>query len=188
MEAKKESNGILKFLLKLLAVSVVVLILAYIIIYGMLQNFLDDYAWEQRDIQSKESYYINDTSRHGSMVSYGENGMSVTPMDAYIKDGMIYIEAKLVNETGKNLQVRDFGKVIANATTVPFSTNFDGTKTLNNNSSMEVTFKFGAYDVMMNNKDFPTLVTIELGSDNNDNYYEYDLVFTIGWRYNSFYN
>ena len=187
-EKKKNSKGIFSFIIKLVSVCGVVLLLAYIIIFGMLDSFLNDYNWEQRDINDKENYYINDKYRIGGMVAYGEDGLSVTPIDAYIQNGMIYVKAKLVNNTGKNLAVRDFGVVTANATTVPFATDFDNAKTLNNNSSMEITFNFGAYDVMMNDTDYPNTISFELGTDNNNNYYEFDLVFNIGWRYNNYYN
>jgi len=187
-EKKKNSKGILSFIIKLISVCGVVLLLAYIIIFGMLDSFLNDYNWEQRDINDKENYYINDKHRIGGMVAYGEDGLSVTPIDAYIQNGMIYVKAKLVNNTGKNLAVRDFGVVTANATTVPFATDFDNAKTLNNNSSMEITFNFGAYDVMMNDTDYPNTISFELGTDSNNNYYEFDLVFNIGWRYNNYYN
>lgn len=187
-EKKKNSKGILSFIIKLISVCGVVLLLAYIIIFGMLDSFLNDYNWEQRDINDKENYYINDKHRIGGMVAYGEDELSVTPIDAYIQNGMIYVKAKLVNNTGKNLAVRDFGVVTANATTVPFATDFDNAKTLNNNSSMEITFNFGAYDVMMNDTDYPNTISFELGTDSNNNYYEFNLVFNIGWRYNNYYN
>lgn len=181
---KKESKGILIYFIKIIITFILVLILAYIIIYVMLNNFIQ----ERTDAEKYEQYYINDTSRYGNMVAYGENGLSVTPIDAYIQNGMIYVKAKLNNNTGKNLLVRNYGKVTANATTVPFKTDFENSKTLNNDSSIEVVFNFGAYDVMINNTDYPNLITFELGADTDNNYYAYNLLFTIGWRYNNYYN
>ena len=188
MEEKKKNNkSILWFFIKLISIAVVILVIAYIIIFGMLDSFLSDYNWEQRDINNKETYYINDKNRYGGIVAYGEDGLSVTPIDAYIKNGMIYVKAKLVNNTGKNLEIRDFGIVSANAIRVPFATDFEDSKLLNNDGSVEITFNLGAYDVMVTGKDYPNTMTFELGTEHNKNYYEYDLVFNIAWSYDSYY-
>lgn len=176
----------MKEYIKKLALAMIAGIIVILVGAFALDNVLEMNGARERSISS-ENKYITDFYQRGGMIGHGKDGLSVTPVDAYIQDGVIYVKATLKNNTGHNLVLYDFGDVVANVTTTYFKTDYEDDTVLENGKELDVLFSFGAYDVMMNNKDYPTSVTFELGASNkaNNNYEEYDLRFTISWLYNA---
>ena len=176
----------MKEYVKKLALAMIAGIIIILVGAFALDIVLEMNGTRERSISS-ENKYITDFNRRGGMIGHVKSGLSVTPVDAYIQDGAIYVKAKLKNNTGHNLMLYDFGDVVANVTTTYFETDYEDDTVLENGKELDVLFSFGAYDVMINNKDYPTSITFELGTRNkaNNNYEEYDLRFTISWLYNA---
>jgi len=176
----------------LLKKSGIVLVLGIILISfaGFLANLIIveniDYKLDMERMYEYNKTVIPDYSRVGGMVGSGDNNMSVTPIDAYIQNGYIFVKATLKNNTGYNLRLRDFGIASADYVDTYFSTDYEDKTILNKDESREVVFNIGAYDVMQHSTDYPTTIIFPLGAYNksNDNYYEFDLKFTIAWSSN----
>ncbi len=146
-----------------------------------------DYKYELESNRDFDNKYINNFQSLGSMVAFGDKGINVTPVDAYIESGMVIVKSKIENKTGVNLKLKNFGIVTGNFTKNIFYTDYDEDTVLNNGDSKEVEFEVGAYDIMNTSDDFPTNMVFTLGAYNasNNNYNEYNLDFTIAWKYAS---
>lgn len=163
------------------------LCLGSIIISAIALNIvLKSNANYQKELQEADKY-IEDFSQRGYMVASGEGGLSITPVDAYIIDGVIYVKGTLKNETGLNLKLKNFGRVSGDFTNSNFKTNLDDDTILKNKDELDITFSIGAYDIMQTKNDFPQNIIFKLESYNNanDNYLEYELNFSISWLYNA---
>lgn len=191
MEGKIECNckkGSTKdFILKSLIVFVFAFILIVIANECLKSTLSEEFLLEEAT--KEEDYIIHNFNRKGTMVAFGDDGISATPIDAYISNGIIYVKANIKNNTGTSIKFKDYGIVTANYNSTIFGTDYDDEKVINNKEEGEIKFSLGAYDVMSNNKDFPNAITFELGGYNlsNNNYYKYDLKFYISWLYNEHY-
>ena len=140
----------------------------------------------ERQAENTEKY-IKNFKHKGGLVAYGDSGISITPIDAYIEDGIIYVKGNLKNNTGINIKFKDFGIVTADYKYSIFGTDYDEEKIVNNGEESKIVFSFGAYDVMDSDEDFPNVISFELGGydlSNNNKYVKYDLKFYISWKYN----
>lgn len=159
-----------------------------IISFNFLQATLEKNSNFEYELKQDEKI-IHDFNCRGTMVAYGENGVSITPINAYIKNGKIYVKGNLKNNTGINIKFKDYGIVSADYTSTIFSTDYEDEKIINNGEEAEIEFSLGAYDVMVNGSDFPNIITFEIGGYNlnNNNYLTYNLKFYISWLNNDNY-
>ena len=163
------------------------LCLGIIIVSAIALNIvLKSNANYQKELQDANKY-IEDFMQRGHMVASGEGGLSVTPIEASIIDGLIYVKGTLKNETGLNLKLKNFGRVNGDFTNSNFKTNLDDDTVLKNKDELDITFSIGAYDIMQTNSDFPQNIIFGLETYNNanGNYLEYELNFSISWLYNA---
>jgi len=176
----KQKNNLINTFMKI-AIIFFIILLSIFAATDYIMETLDEKKYSN---EYEENYY-EDFSQRGSMIGTGDDGLSVTPIDAYLQNGKIYVECNLTNNTKNNLKIRDFGKVTANGIVVPYATDFEDSLQLNKGEEKKVIFEFGAYDVMASKKDFPNYIAIDLGTTiSNGNYLEYDISFTIAWLYN----
>ena len=177
-----KKGSFLSFLLKCVVVFVFGLILLIIGTNSLKTIFEEQFLYEKQS-----DAIIADFSRRGSMVAYGDNGVSITPVDAYISGGIIYVKGEIKNKSGINIKFQDYGIVTANYKSTTFSTDYDDTKTIKNGSESEVVFSLGAYDVMENNNDYPNEINFKIGGYNtrNNDYQDYNFKFYISWRYDN---
>ncbi len=172
-----------KFMIKFIISFLGILILSLIIVFGMVKPTLEGVIDYEKEVNDLESYTIENAYNEGSIIGSGSDGISLTPVDAKIEYNIIYVTGKIVNNTGKTIVIKDYGKASANFTTVPYTTNFSDTITINNESSAEVTFAISARDVMKDTHDYPSVVDIHLNVYNTSDDYTgiSDLSFTISW-------
>lgn len=84
----------MKEYVKKLALAMIVGIIIILVGAFALDKVLEMYGARERSISS-ENKYITNFSRRGGMIGHGKSGLSVTPVDAYIQDGVIYVKATL---------------------------------------------------------------------------------------------
>ena len=118
---------------------------------------------------------------YNKIISAGDNNLSTKPVSAKVEDGYLKIESELINNTGKNLKIRDFAILTFGGYEFASNVKFDGDGTLNNGSTIVVTYEANI-SALKNVNVIPTTARVELGSyDLYNNYNEFNLKYVISW-------
>jgi len=117
------------------------------------------------------------------MIGYGDKNISTTPLSAKVENGILKIEAELINNTGKDLKIKDFANLTFGGYEFAADIKFDGDGTLYNGAQLKVTYETNI-STFENINVMPTSARVELGAyDSYDNYNEFDLKYVISWQY-----
>jgi len=171
-EKSKNKSGIIIFL-----IIISVVIISIVISYNTNQLIQTiNYQIEQDHKDVTEPYTVSD-----NMIGYGDDGISNTPISATIQHGILKIEGRITNETGKKLKVKDFAVINFGGYAFAADLNFEGDGTLANKESLNITYETNISAFKHINV-IPTTVYVELGTyDSNNNYYEFDIKYVMSW-------
>jgi len=171
-EKHNNKNGLL-----IVLIIVSTIIISIVIIYNT-EKLVEaiNYQTEKEYEDVTEYYKASDY-----MIGAGDNGISNQPISATIQNGILKVEGKITNKTGKKLTIKDYA--VINFGGYDFAANlmFEGDGTLENNAEMNITYEANI-STFKNINVIPTTVYVELGAyDSYNNYHEYDIKYIISW-------
>lgn len=163
---------------------VILIIISGVTLHLVLENH-SNYEASLRDQERYQNRFIADFKRRGSMIAYGEKGLSIEPRDAFIENGIIHVQGLLKNNSGAPIKLKDYGILNKDFGSAPFHTNYEFETILAHQGELDVEFLVGAYDLMSHATDFPGTMKFMVGGTNtySNNYEEYALTFYISWLY-----
>ena len=115
-----------------------------------------------------------------SMVSSGENNLSVTPLDAKIDNYNVTISVQLHNQTGNNLELKDFAVANFAGYDVPCTIESENYQ-IANNTDQNITIKFNVKAFQKINV-IPTEIDVKLETYINGNFNPYNIENYIAWE------